>query len=172
MAVREILLLRNPILRAKCGKVEKFNDDITGTIIDLRDTLEKFRSLNGFGKGIAAPQIRLLKKIIFIQTDRPMILINQEITGRSKQKMTLWDDCFSFPEIVVKVKRHTKIKVRYTDAQGKKQVFHAVGGLSELLQHEIDHINGILATDRAVDSKHIILKSEWEKFVHTPKNTF
>jgi len=172
MPVKEILLLGNPILRSKCETVKKMDYDVQSTIDDLKDTLNDFRNTYNFGRGIAAPQIGLTKKIVFLQIDQPLVLINPEITGRSKQKMTLWDDCFSFPEIVVRVKRHTKITVRYTDEHGGKQILHAVGGLSELLQHEIDHLNGILAIDRAIDSKHIILKSEWKKLTHTSHDAF
>ena len=77
--------------------------------------------------------------------------------------MMLWDDCFSFSDILVKVRRYLKIKVNYLDETGKAKRLEAEGGLSELLQHEIDHIDGILAIDRAIDSKHIILRSEWKK---------
>ena len=80
--------------------------------------------------------------------------------------MTLWDDCFSFPDILVKVNRSLSIDVRYQDEEGKKRTLRAESGLSELLQHEIDHLNGILAIDRAVDSKHIVFRSEYERWVH------
>ena len=80
--------------------------------------------------------------------------------------MTLWDDCFSFPDILVKVNRSLSIDLRYQDEEGKKRTLRAESGLSELLQHEIDHLNGILAIDRAVDSKHIVFRSEYERWVH------
>ena len=79
--------------------------------------------------------------------------------------MTLWDDCFSFPDILVKVKRSTTITIRFQDESGKRKTLTADGSLSELLQHEIDHLDGILAIDRAVDSKHIVLRSEWKKLI-------
>lgn len=79
--------------------------------------------------------------------------------------MTLWDDCFSFPDILVKLKRYVNIEIQFQDESGKKQHLGAEGELSELLQHEIDHLNGVLAVDRAIDSKHIIMRSEWSKMV-------
>jgi len=171
MAVREILLLGNPILRTKCERVRSFSDSrIRAMIRDLRDTLGDFRTRNGFGRGIAAPQIGITERIIFIAMDAPMALINPEIIKRSRSAMTLWDDCFSFPEILVKVRRHVNILVRFQDAQGKKREMTAGGGLSELLQHEIDHLDGILAIDRAIDSRHIILRSEWKKSMDLPKD--
>ena len=78
--------------------------------------------------------------------------------------MTLWDDCFSFPDILAKVNRNLSIEIRYRDEEGKKLSLRAESGLSELLQHEIDHLDGILAIDRAVDSKHIVYRSEYERW--------
>ena len=77
--------------------------------------------------------------------------------------MRLWDDCFSFPDIMVKLKRYKKIKVKYFDESMKEQTCDFIGDQSELVQHEIDHLNGVLAIDRAIDTKHIILRSEWIK---------
>ena len=164
MAVREILLLGNPVLRTRCKRVEDFAaQELSRTITDLRDTLRDFRAKHGFGRGIAAPQIGVTGRVIFIEIDTPMALINPVIVRRSRQMMTLWDDCFSFPDILVKVKRHNAVTVGYQDADGRKLALEAAGALSELLQHEIDHINGVLAIDRAIDSRHIVLRSEWMK---------
>jgi peptide deformylase len=164
MAVREILLLGNPVLRVKCEKVKNFPDSGLRTLIeDLRDTLTNFRATHGFGRGIAAPQIGITKRIIVINIDAPIVLINPEIVKTSRQSMTLWDDCFSFPDLLVKVKRHLTVTVAFQDEKGKKHQLQATDGLSELLQHEVDHLHGILAIDRAVDSHHITLRSEWEK---------
>jgi peptide deformylase len=77
--------------------------------------------------------------------------------------MTLWDDCFSFPDLLVKVRRHLSIHVEYRNPEGGRHTIRAEGSLSELLQHEIDHLNGVLAIDRAIDSRHIVLRSEFEK---------
>ncbi len=165
---REILLLGNPILRMKCRRVTDFtHDGVDGIIADLRDTLESFRSAHGFGRGIAAPQIGVSKRIIFINTPSPMALINPEIIRRSRRRMTLWDDCFSFPDLLVRVKRHLGIVVHYSDEHGKRHVIEATAALSELLQHEIDHLDGILAVDRAIDSRHIVLRSEWKKLTES-----
>jgi peptide deformylase len=164
VAVREILLLGNPVLRTRCTRVEDFTGHVLRrTINDLRDTLRDFRERRGFGRGIAAPQIGATEQVIFIDCDTSMPMVNPVIVRRSRQMMTLWDDCFSFPDILVKLKRHNSITVKYRNADGKKLELEAAGALSELLQHEIDHINGVLAVDRAIDSRHIILRSEWMK---------
>lgn len=164
MAIKEILLLGNPILRKKCEKVKNFSDPILlQNINDLKDTLQNFRTTHGFGRGIAAPQIGITKELIYINIDNPLVLINLKIIKRSKAMMMLWDDCFSFLDIMVRVKRNVQIRAAYQDEFGKTHTMDAKGGFSELLQHEIDHINGVLAIDRAIDLKHIVLRSEWKK---------
>lgn len=164
MAVRDILQLGNPGLRARCTPVKKFGDPAVSELLtDLRDTLYNFRSQNGFGRGIAAPQIGSTLRVIFIDVGTRMEILNPFIVSRSRTMMVLWDDCFSFPTLLAKVRRNLSIEVRYRDAAGKRQTIRARGALSELLQHEIDHLDGILAIDRAVDSKHIIYRSEFER---------
>ncbi len=166
MAVREILLLGNPMLRARGAQVKRFHGSGVGRLVDdLRDTLQDFRSRSGFGRGIAAPQIGSSLRAILVDVDGPVPLINPVITRRSRKMITLWDDCFSFPEILVKVRRNLAIQVRYQDLDGKHHTMSAEGSLSELLQHEIDHLDGILAIERAIDLRHIIYRSEYQKQV-------
>jgi len=167
MPVREILLLGNPILRQPCAAVKAPRiDEIQSIIVDLRDTLSDFRSRHGFGRGIAAPQIGASKRVIFVNADYIGPLINPIIVKRNRKKFRLWDDCFSFPDILVHVERNYSIEVDFLDGEGKRKHLRADGSFSELLQHEIDHLNGVLAVDRAIDSKHIILRSEYEKLNH------
>ncbi len=161
MAVKRILLLGNPVLRSKCKPVKNFASPSTRAVIkNLRDTLYDFRSRRGFGRGIAAPQIGAAVRIIFIRLNGLGPLINPKITNCSKKKFTLWDDCFSFSDILVKVRRSEWVEISYEDETGARKKLKATNGLSELLQHEIDHINGILVIDRAVSTKDIILRSE------------
>ncbi len=164
MAVKEIAFLGNPILRKKCVRVSDVRSDETRQCIaDLKDTLADFRKRSGFGRGIAAPQIGLSKQILYLNTDIQGALINPAIIQRSRRTFTQWDDCFSFPDILVKVERHYAITVTYRDGEGTTKQIRATGALSELLQHEIDHLRGVLAVDRAIDSRHIILRTEYEK---------
>jgi peptide deformylase len=162
MAVRRILLLGNPILRTRCSAVKDFSSKETrNTIVDLRDTLVDFQKRCGFGRGIAAPQIGSTLNIIFVRLGRLGVLINPKIIKRSTQMIELWDDCFSFPDILVKVRRHKRIEISYVDEAGERKTLKAADALSELLQHEIDHINGVLAIDRTISKKDIILRSEF-----------
>lgn len=164
MATKEILLLGNPALREKCAPVRSFStEQLESVVQDLRDTLEEFRRRNGFGRGIAAPQIGVTERLIFIDAGTPLAMVNPQIVNRSRKTMTLWDDCFSFPDLLVKVKRHLAISIRYQDLQGRRHTLEADGALSELLQHEVDHLDGVLAIDRALDSRHIAYRSELAK---------
>ncbi len=168
MGIRPVLLLGNPLLRATCARVRKYGTpDLVALVADLTETLRDFRLRYGFGRGIAAPQIGDARRVLVIDTGEEnggaRAMVNPEIVRSSRQMMTLWDDCFSFPDLAVKLKRHLSVEVRYRDPEGKEHLLKARGALSELLQHEIDHVNGVLALDRAVDSKHIVYKTELEK---------
>lgn len=166
MPVRDILLLGNPILRQRCSLVSDVNSSETKALItDLRDTLQDFLSRKGFGRGIAAPQIGAGRQVIYIDPEIKGPLINPRIISRSRKKFRLWDDCFSFPDLLVQVERNYTVVVSYRDEGGRPKKLKADGALSELLQHEIDHLNGILAIDRAIDSKHIVFRSEFERMM-------
>jgi peptide deformylase len=164
MAVREILLMGNPALRRTCEPVRDFgSDDVRGLLDNLRDTLAGFRNRHGFGRAIAAPQIGVDRRVLYVNTGTPLVLFNPIIVRRSRKRILLWDDCFSFPDLLVKVRRNLSIVVRYRDELGKARTLIAEGGLSELPRHEIDHLDGVLAIDRAIDSTHIVYRSELEK---------
>ncbi len=166
MPVREILQLGNPGLRQVCVPVTSFaTDELHALIEDLTDTLSAFRSAHGFGRGIAAPQIGSLTRVIVVNIDHPNAVINPRIVKRSRTMMTLWDDCFSFPNLLAKVRRNLTVEVRYQDEQGRRHTLRAEAGLAELMQHEIDHLDGILAIDRAIDARHIVFREEYEKWL-------
>jgi len=170
MSIQPILLLGNPVLRQKARKVDAFGgNELRSLADDLHDTLHDFRAAHGFGRGIAAPQIGVTQRVVFINVDRPLPLVNPKILRRSRRLMSLWDDCFSLPNLLAKVRRNLAIEVQYRDLDGEGHVLHAEGGLSELLQHEIDHLDGILTIDRAIDSRHVVFKDEFEKWEREEK---
>lgn len=165
MPAKEILLLGDPQLWRPSEAVTDVYSTETKTIIaDLADTLANFRAGHGFGRAIAAPQIGAHRRVLFVNmhngTFGPAALINPQIVAASSEMMELWDDCFSFPELMVRVKRHVEIEVSYLNESGESKLVTAKGDLSELLQHEIDHLDGILATDRALDERSFALRSE------------
>jgi peptide deformylase len=168
MAVRTILQLGNPLLRQKAVAVEDPTSREVRTLIhDLADTLAHWRSKTGYGRGIAAPQLGVLRRVIFLKLPEaePWPLINPEIVDRSAEKIIVWDACLSFLSIFMQVERHRHITVRYQNLSGDTLEFQAGDerNLSELLQHEIDHLDGILAIDRVVDTKTISTREEFEK---------
>jgi peptide deformylase len=168
MPVRPILQLGDPLLRQKALPVVDLTDpEIHSLVRDLADTLAHWRSVTGYGRGIAAPQLGILQRVIFLKLPEasPWPLINPEIINRSDEKITVWDACLSFLSIFMQVERHRRITVRYQSFDGKTLEFEAGDdrNLSELLQHEIDHLDGILAIDRVVDVKTICTREEFEK---------
>jgi peptide deformylase len=167
MAAKRILLLGDLRLWRKCAPVKDIGAPASRKAIrDLHDTLADFRRRNGFGRGIAAPQIGVLKRIIYVCSPKAGIdgaFINPRIVSKSKAKMRVWDDCFSFPDLLVRVERAREVAVAFTDEEGKKHTIIADDGLSELLQHEIDHLDGILAVQRAIDRRSFALRREWGK---------
>ena len=118
----------------------------------LKECLDDFRRQHGFGRGIAAPQIGNARRFIALNLgEGSFLVINPEITWRSEERFSMWDDCMCFPDQLVKVERNASISVRFLDEQGQTQEWqHLERTLAELLQHEIDHLDGILALDLAV----------------------
>ena len=167
MPIKPILQLGNPILRKKSFAVPNpAAPEIAALIQDLADTLAHWRATTGYGRGIAAPQLGALQRVIFLQLpgEKPWPFINPEIIERSKEKIVVWDACLSFLSIFMQVERNREITVRYQDEAGTSREFRAGGdrNLSELLQHEIDHLDGILAVDRIVDTKSLCTREEFE----------
>ena len=161
MPIREILLLGNQELWHSSDIVADVNSAVTHEIIrDLSETLADFRDANNFGRAIAAPQIGIHQRVIFTNVNGGFALINPVITNASPEMFELWDDCFSLPNLLVKVKRHVEIKVDFTDESGSAKSLTFQNDLSELFQHEIDHLDGILATDRAVDRRAFAMRNE------------
>ena len=168
MPVKTVLQLGDPLLRQKAAEVQNpAAPDVHALVQNLADTLAHWRSTTGYGRGIAAPQLGVLQRVIFLQLPgaEPWPLINPEIIQRSAEKIIVWDACLSFLSIFMQVERHRQITVRYQNLAGDTLEFEAGGdrNLSELLQHEIDHLEGILAIDRVVDKKTICTREEFEK---------
>jgi peptide deformylase len=160
MPVREILLLGDPQLWHPSAPVVNVHSRETRELIgDLAATLDDFRDRNGFGRGIAAPQIGVERRIIFINVGESFPLINPKIVRASRETMEMWDDCFSIPNLMIRVRRHVEVDVSYTDEHGSQKMMKTHGALSELLQHEIDHLDGILATDRAIDGRSFAMRT-------------
>ena len=163
MPVRRILQLGDPLLRAVSTRVASAAE-AEAVFDDLRDTLHEFQRTHGFGRGISAVQIGEPKRLIYIELGgRAYCLRNPEFTSQSEERFALWDDCFSFPDLLVRLERAERVGVRYEDEQGRTQILEAEGAFSELLQHEIDHLDGVLAVDRALDRNSFCTREEWRR---------
>jgi peptide deformylase len=161
-----VLQLGDPRLRVQCPPVDfsRTSDDVSKEAERLCQALHEFREKLGFGRAIAAPQLGIGCRMIAIQMDGwPRVIINPQIEWHSEDTITMWDDCMSFPSLLVKVKRWKNITIAFRDEQGN---FHRREDLptdiSELLQHEMDHLDGVLAVDRAMGTDGIIARSEFE----------
>jgi peptide deformylase len=130
---------------------------------DLKETLRDLKSRYGIGRGIAAPQIGAPMRVIYVELDRPWVLINPEIVDVGTEDFAVWDDCFSFINLMVRVQRAYRIKVRYQDLRGKTHTVELEGDVAELLQHEIDHLEGVLALDRPAGLDSFCMREEWNK---------
>ncbi len=167
MAVRQILLLGNPQLFEVSEPVcpEEMRD-IPGLVCDLHDTLMDFRNRYGVGRAIASPQIGVMKRLLYMCIDNvSTVFINPELTSQGHDMIEVWDDCMCFPDLLVRVRRYRSCRLRFRNLEWKEDEIVAEGDLSELLQHECDHLNGILAVSRAIDGRSFALTSE-RGFLH------
>ena len=152
--IKDMVLLGDPRLYEVCKPIEKSELPLVKNwVADLDNVMKEIRTKYNFGRAIAAPQLGIMKRLIYMNIDKPVVFINPEITYMSDDTFELWDDCMSFPNLLVKVKRHTSIIIKYLDENWIPQEWSMKDDLSELLQHEYDHLNGILCTMRAIDSK-------------------
>ena len=152
--VDDILKLGDPRLYDDCDPITQDELHLVLTWVKgLHEAMEDSRRLYGFGRGIAAPQLGIMKRLVYININQPLILINPEIKTSSIETFEIWDDCMSFPNLLVKVNRHKSLTLKYKDLNWIDQSMNAQDGLSELIQHETDHLDGVLCTMRAIDSK-------------------
>lgn len=154
MAIHDILLLGNPKLYEKSNPVKREEVNTFLPQINLMfDTVKDFREKYNCGRAIATPQIGLQKRIIGLNIEKPVAMINPVLSDLSSETFEIWDDCMSFPNLLVKVKRHKSLTLSFYDLDWNKQTWNLEGDMAELIQHEYDHLDGILATQRAIDNK-------------------
>jgi peptide deformylase len=152
MALSEIVMLGDPRLLEKSVPVNKEElSALAPSFEKMWRLIAQFREEYGRGRAIAASQIGLLKRIICLNIDNPEVLINPIIEEASEEMMEVWDDCMSFPNLLVRLKRHRKITVSFYDLEWKRNTWYLEDDMSELIQHEYDHLDGILAISRADD---------------------
>ena len=146
--IRPILIHPDPRLKKLCDPVKDITDDLRKLASDMLDTM-----YDAPGIGLAAPQVGVTKRLIVMDcikspdTPRPLILFNPEVIWTSEDLTTYEEGCLSIPEFYEMVERPKDVKVRYLDRMGEPHEIAASGILATVLQHEIDHLNGILFID-------------------------
>jgi peptide deformylase len=145
MTARPILTAPDPRLQAVSTDVERVDDEIRALVTDMTDSMYAAE-----GIGLAAIQIGVAKRILVIDLDQkegnknPRAFINPKITWASEEMATYEEGCLSVPEIWDDVERPARVKCEYLDIDGKPQTLEADGLLATCLQHEMDHLNGVL----------------------------
>ena len=148
MALREILTEPNKILRQKSLKVEKVDQEIQKLIDDMFETMYAAP-----GIGLAAIQVGVPKRVIVLDTARkeepkkPMCFVNPEVIEKSQKNSTYEEGCLSVPNFFAEVDRPKKCDVDYLDYNGEKKILKAEGLLATCIQHEMDHLEGVLFID-------------------------
>lgn len=148
MAKRPILILPDERLRAIAEPIEKIDDGIKQLAKDMLETM-----YDAPGIGLAAPQIGELKRIVVMDLAKegeeptPLVMVNPEILKYSDETVTTEEGCLSIPELYYDVERPAEVTVRYTDLDGKEVELDAKDRLAVCVQHELDHLDGVLYID-------------------------
>ena len=148
MSQRKIVIEPDPILRKKSENLETVDDQLRGLLDDMLETM-----YSAPGIGLAAVQVGILKRAIVIDVSRdkekknPFFLINPEIIYKSKNTSIHEEGCLSLPGYFAEIERPAECQVKYIDYHGKKKEIKASGLLSTCIQHEIDHLDGVLFID-------------------------
>ena len=145
MALRNIRLQGDPVLRKKAVPVARFNEQLHRLLDDMVETMIKAQ-----GAGLAAPQVGISKRSIVLRDeDKILEIINPEITESEGESIDI-EGCLSFPGLYGEVPRSARVAVSGQDRGGREIRVSGEGFLARVLQHEIDHLHGILFVDRAV----------------------
>ena len=168
MAILKLYEYPHPILRKKCERVTKVDDEMRKFLDDMLETMYADK-----GCGLAAPQVGVSKRVIVLDDNpsdkdeslrNPMYLVNPEIIWKSEENVLFCEGCLSLPDQRADVERHEKIRVHFLDYNGKEQEILAEDLLAIILQHEIDHLDGILYIDHLSRLKRSRLLKKLEKY--------
>ena len=172
MTVREIIKLPDKRLRLVSEPVKRIDASLRKLVEDMFETLYAAP-----GIGLAGIQVGVAKRVIIMDlskkddTRKPEVFINPEITWASEEKSTYEEGCLSIPEYYEEVERPAVVKVKYLDLEGKAREVEASGLLATCLQHEIDHLNGILFIDHISKLKRDRVTKKFAKAAKTAKST-
>jgi peptide deformylase len=167
MTIRPILVIPDDKLRQKTEPVGKIDSELQTLIEDMFETMYAAP-----GIGLAAPQVGVMKRVCVVDVSKrddeqvPMALINPEVVWRSEDLSLYEEGCLSIPDYYEEVERPAKVRVKYTDREGKPQEIEAEGVLATCIQHEIDHLDGVLFIDHISKLKRDMV---WKRYVKTAK---
>ena len=147
MSKKKIIIEPDPILRKKCEPLENVDDDVRKLMNDMLETMYKAP-----GIGLAAIQVGILKRIVVIDISKeekknPLFLVNPEIIYKSKNTSVYEEGCLSLPGQFAEIERPAECHIKYINYNGKEKKLETKGLLATCIQHEIDHLNGILFID-------------------------
>jgi peptide deformylase len=169
LSVLPILRLGNPDLWKTSIDVTRDElEEVVPLVEHLRDTLNAFRAVHRTGLSIASPQIGTFRRVAYIQVTSPIVLVNPVLEPISDETIETWENCLSFPELYVKTTRYKTCSLTYRDLAWREVKVSLTGDMSVLVQHECDHLDGILSVSRAVDKRSFCLLSE-KRFIRRPR---
>ncbi|HBC43704.1 MAG TPA: peptide deformylase [Pseudanabaena sp.] len=161
--------LGDRVLRQPAKRISKVNDEIRQIIVDMLITM-----YSSDGIGLAAPQVGINKQLLVIdielkdESKPPLVMINPEIKGSGGDLITGEEGCLSIPEVFLDVVRPDQVEVAYRDEDGRPQKLVASGLLARVIQHEMDHLNGVLFVDRVKNA--VALNKELTAHGFAPKD--
>jgi len=158
MAVRKIVIVPDPVLRKKAKRVTSFDKSLKKLIADMTDTLHE-----ASGVGLAAPQVGVSERVIVLcinenEKTTELAIVNPEVTKRKGERICK-EGCLSIPGYIGEIKRSEEVKVKGYNAEGKEIKIKGQGLLGQALEHEIDHLNGVLYVDH-LESQDKLMKLE------------
>ncbi|MDE0730307.1 MAG: peptide deformylase [Longimicrobiales bacterium] len=164
MAVHQVVIMGDPILRTAAAEVDAFDQDLKMLVRDMFETM-----YHAEGIGLAAPQISISQRVIVVdlrseeQPEARLALINPKVVWASTESEKTPEGCLSIPGLEEVIKRFSAIRVEAVDIDGGRIEVEAEGLFARVLQHEIDHLDGILFVDRVSALKRRILMKKWKK---------
>lgn len=164
MTIKPLIILPDPVLRQKSEPVERVDEELNRLADDMLETM-----YDAPGIGLAAIQIGIPRRLLVIDVSgeeeerRPQVFINPEIVASSDERSTYEEGCLSIPDYYAEVERPARVTVRHLDRDGNEQTVEAEGLLATCLQHEIDHLNGVLFIDHISKLKREMVVKKFTK---------
>jgi peptide deformylase len=162
MAIREVRIFGDPVLREPAAPVARVTNEVQSLIADMFETMYKED-----GVGLAAPQVGVGVRIVVVDPReegvRPFALLNPEVVTSSEETDRAEEGCLSLPGLKDIVERPAKVTVAGMSPDGETRTIDAEGLLARILQHEVDHLNGVLFIDRVSPLKRRMLLNKWQK---------